>query len=93
MIWSQENRAAIRADLGNLTMPELSKELGRRWAALEVADRLTYEHKAKAAKAKAAESHEKRNNRDKLQPAFASGAQRLLSSSGLACHTRLRACP
>ena len=50
MIWSQENRAAIRADLGNLTMPELSKELGRRWAALEVADRLTYEHKAKAAK-------------------------------------------
>jgi hypothetical protein len=42
----------IRAELGNLTVPELGKELGRRWGLLDAAAKLPFEQAAVAAKEK-----------------------------------------
>lgn len=46
MHWAKVTRAAVQSDLGNLSVPEIGKELGRRWAALEPAARLPYQQLA-----------------------------------------------
>jgi len=49
ILWGRDNRVNVAKDLGNLTVPEMGRELGRHWLALDKATKLLYEQKAAAA--------------------------------------------
>jgi hypothetical protein len=36
MLWTNEKRAEVRAELGNLSVPEMAKELGKRQGSIHI---------------------------------------------------------
>ena len=44
-LWTQDNRANIIAELGNVSVPVLAKELGKRWGMLDEGTKKDYEAK------------------------------------------------
>jgi len=50
--FSQEERAVVLAELGNISVAEIGKELGKRWALLDEVKKSKYENKVVEAKAR-----------------------------------------
>ena len=51
-LWAADNRERVRAQQGNLTVTEMAKELGRRWAEADTAIKEEYQKRAQEEKAK-----------------------------------------
>ena len=50
MLWTQDVRPKVIEELGNLSMADKAKELGKRWASIEVVQKEEYEGRARQEK-------------------------------------------
>ena len=51
-LWAADNREKVKAHLGNLTVTEVAKELGKRWAEVDTETKEMYHKMAQEEKAK-----------------------------------------
>ena len=52
MLWTQDVRPKVIEELGNLSMADMAKELGKRWGSVAVEQKEEYEERARQEKEK-----------------------------------------
>ena len=52
MLWSRDARPKVTEELGNLSVTDMAKELGKRWGSVAVEQKEEYEERARQEKEK-----------------------------------------